>query len=212
MVPALAVVGAARPLLLAWGGVSSLAARHPLAFGSAVTGIKTAAADVLSQRVFEERPWVDVDVRRIFIFLAFGVLYLGMVQYAIHVVAFSRIFPTAGAFVAQPLSQKLRDRSGQRAVLGQVLLDQGLHWPLVALPAFYVVKGIGEGNLRESLSRCVANWPQDVLDCWKWWLPAMTFNFSFCPMEMRVPFNALVSFAYMAALSFRRGGAEQPSH
>ena len=88
----------------------------------------------------------------------------------------------------------------------QVALDQGLHWPLSAIPCFYVCKGIGEGEpLAWTLGALRANWRADVLACWAFWLPADALSFGVLPLHWQVPFAAAVSFVYTSFVSFRRG-------
>ena len=91
-------------------------------------------------------------------------------------------------------------------MIAQVALDQGLHWPLSAIPAFYLFKGVGEGlPISASLRALRQNWRADVLACWAFWLPADTLSFGVLPLHWQVPFAAAVSFAYTAFVSFRRG-------
>ena len=92
--------------------------------------------------------------------------------------------------------------------MSQVALDNAVHYPLSAIPFFYVVKGFGEGEtIGASLAALRRNWAADVLACWAFWLPAQTVSFGALPLHWQVPFTAAVSFAYMAFVSFRRGGS-----
>mmetsp|Transcript_24083 Transcript_24083/g.95607 ORF Transcript_24083/g.95607 Transcript_24083/m.95607 type:complete len:266 (+) Transcript_24083:1091-1888(+) len=208
-------------------GATHFATEHPLLFGSSLTSVKTAAADVLAQRLQKGRKFgaQGLDARRVGIFASYGFCYLGAVQYCWYSIAFPRLFPHAEAFAALPFSEKLRDLAGWRAVAGQVVLDQGVHWPLVAIPTFYLFKQAGEHDwasrpsaaksrpptrtwthlARTALRKCRRNWRSDVVACWAIWVPACIFNFSVCPVDMRVPFAALVSFVYTAIVSWRRG-------
>ena len=102
-------------------------------FGVALTSLKTALADVWTQHVVERTPLAAVDRRRVGIFAAYGLIYLGMVQYVLYAAIFPALFPGAAAFANLPLAAKLADRAGMRAVLWQVAIDQGLHWPLLAI-------------------------------------------------------------------------------
>lgn len=178
----------------------------PFLFGVGLTSFKTALADVWTQRVVEHRPLENFDLRRVSIFALYGLLYLGVVQYALWAVLFPRLFPSAAAFAALPFAAKLRDGAGQRAVLGQLAIDQGLHWPFAAIPAFHVMKGLGERrSVLASLRSCRAVWLSDVKACWAVWIPAGLINFGLMPIALRVPFAAFVSFGYTAFVSYRRG-------
>ena len=108
--------------------------------------------------------------------------------------------------MAKPIAAKMRDARGLASVCAQVGLDQGLHWPLSAIPAFYVFKGWGEGEPLSATMRALRrNWASDVIACWCFWLPAHALSFGLLPMHWQVPFAAAVSFVYTAFVSFRRG-------
>ena len=61
-----------------------------------------------------------------------------------------RLFPSAAAFVAKPLRDRLADRAGQLTVVKQVALDQFIHHPFVLFPAFYCVKESIERGLLDA--------------------------------------------------------------
>ena len=85
-----------------------------------VTSVKTAAADLLTQKAALRRPWREVDVRRMGVFAMYGALYLGAVQYFLFMHAYPAILPRANHFAALPFSAKLRDGRGLASVLAQV--------------------------------------------------------------------------------------------
>ena len=75
------------------------------------------------------------------VFLAWGAFWLGGVQYFIYVELFARrLFPSAAAFVAKPVRERLADPAGLMTVGKQVALDQFVHHPFFLFPAFYCVK------------------------------------------------------------------------
>lgn len=174
--------------------------------GVGVTSFKTALADVCTQHMLEQRPLRRLDLRRVALFALYGLLYLGLMQSALYAIVFPALFPGAAAFADLPLAAKLADHAGQRDVLCQVAIDQGLHWPLLAIPAFHVFKGLVERrSLLASLRACRDVWAADVKACWAVWIPTGLINFSSVPISWRVPFAALVSFGYTVFVSFRRG-------
>lgn len=77
--------------------VSTAWRRHALIFGSAVTGAKTCAADILVQTQYEQRE--EIDWRRCFVFSSFGLFYLGAFQYVQYSVWFPKLFPGTGMVV-----------------------------------------------------------------------------------------------------------------
>ena len=184
----------------------ALPREQPLLFGSALTCVKTLSSDVFVQRVALNRSWDEVDLRRIGVFAVFGALYLGGFQGLLYLHLYPRLLPLASKFAAAPLAAKLRDGPGLASVIGQVALDQGLHWPLCALPCFYMIKGIGARvPLRDTWAALRANWVSDVLVCWSIWVPGELINFGLMPMHWQLPFAALVSFVYTAVISYQRG-------
>ncbi|CAK0899062.1 unnamed protein product, partial [Prorocentrum cordatum] len=57
--------------------------------------------------------------------------------------------------------------------------------------------------------KCWTNWGEDLRVCWATWIPVFLFNFSFCPLWMRVPVVAAVSFGFTAVLSAMRGAPQE---
>jgi protein Mpv17 len=180
----------------------------PILFGCGVSALKTSASDFITQRFIEEKE--TIDWRRNGLFFFWGCAWLGGVQYLLHVHMFTKVlFPTAPAFVAKSLSEKLKDRAGQLAVVKQVSIDQFVFHPFVVFPVFYQVKEFIEGGKpADGLSKCLKNWTVDCQMCWSIWVPTQLFNMSICPLWMRVPFTALVSFGFTMLLSFVRGAPE----
>jgi len=183
--------------------------KHPVVFGGAVSAAKTSASDYSAQKFVEKKE--QIDVRRNLVFFCWGLLWLGGVQYFIYVKVFAKhLFPGAAAFAAKPLREKIADRAGQAAVLKQVSLDQFVHHPFMLFPAFYQVKELIEGGTpSDAWRKFRANQYEDLKTCWSIWIPAFIFNFSFCPLWMRVPFVAGVSFFFMVLFSSMRGAPEQ---
>merc|ERR1712217_190045 len=134
----------------------------------------------------------------------------GGVQYFIYVKLFGKyLFPSAASFAAKAMQAKLADKTGQVIVLKQVALDQFIHHPFMLFPAFYQVKEFIEGGTpQEAWAKFRANQWEDLKICWATWIPAFLFNFSFCPMWMRVPFVAIVSFFFTCVLSAKRGAPQ----
>ena len=93
---------------------------YPFAFGMTFSCAKTSASDLMVQLGLEKREFKDIDWRRNSAFAAFGLLYLGGVQYTIYVPVFSRLFPGTVAFAAKPVAQKIKDIPGMAAVGAQV--------------------------------------------------------------------------------------------
>lgn len=100
------------------GAIGRFAKHHPFKFGCAFSCAKTSFSDWLVQTQIEKRE--RIDWKRNGTFAAFGLFYLGGVQYSIYVPIFSRLFPGAAAYSAAPLAAKLKDVAGTRNMLLQV--------------------------------------------------------------------------------------------
>jgi len=205
----IARVGAMASMLRQLGAsMARIPKENPFAFGAVFSCAKTAAADWMVQKFVEKRE--ELDVRRTLSFSAFGLFYLGGVQYALYVPVFGRIFPNAAAFAAKPLAEKLKDPAGMRNVLAQVFIDQCVHHPFMYFPVFYAVREVVGGNsLVEARERYVANLKEDLFALWKIWVPPTILNFAFSPMWMRIPVVATTSLVWTCVLSAMRGANDE---
>jgi len=134
---------------------------------------------------------------------------LGGVQYAIYVPLFSRIFPNAAKFAAKPIREKVKDVKGIGALFGQVFLDQFVHHPLLYFPVFYGTRELvmsDKPDLWRMLQTYRKNMSEDLVACWKVWVPSTFINFAFMPMWARIPWVAGTSLLWTSILSAMRGG------
>ena len=183
----------------------SIPRSRPFTFTVAYSGAKTVLADYLVQKHIEKQE--KIDTTRLATFGLFGMGYLGAWQYGLQVKAFSKWFPNASTFISQPLNKKLVDKSGQAAVVKQVFIDLFVNHPLTYFPCFYIIQQtLHTGAPAGWLSRYMSNAREDLVGLWKFWVPIQCFNFSFCPMWLRVPFVATLSLAWTGVMSFKRGG------
>ena len=190
---------------------------YPFAFGIGFSCAKTSISDLLVQLGIEQKRLQDVDWRRNAAFATFGFFYLGGVQYFIYNILLPRwLFPSAAAYVAKPVAERLKDRAGQITVVKQVALDQFIHHPFILFPCFYCVKEFVERGAafdsdaaRDALSKYRTNMLEDLKACWATWVPAFLFNFSINPLWARIPFVAVVSFGFTTYFSFLRGKPQE---
>lgn len=164
-----------------WNKVSSVPAKYPFAFGVAFSGFKTSFSDLLVQKVVEQKEWSEVNWKRNGAFAAFGFVYLGGIQYALHVPIFGRIFPQAAAFAKKDLRSKLKDGVGMFQLVAQVIVDQCIHHPLLYFPSFYITKELvmnPQPDIRKALNVYRENMMDDLKALWKIWVPAMMLNFA----------------------------------
>jgi len=200
-----------RSLLWPYRAITTIGSKHPLAFGALVAMAKTGCADLIVQKYVDR---VDkIDKRRFTLFCLWGLLWLGFVQYFVYVKLYSLWFPNVQAFARKSIRAKIADTHGQLTVVKQVLFDALIHMPWFYLPAFYTLKSFLEtegamsmnGYLREAMVNYRSNFRNDVKVFWQWWVPALIVNFSICPLWMRIPFVAGVSFFFTMYWSFLHG-------
>jgi len=195
-----------------WRAINGLAELNPLSFAVAYGGAKTIAADALVQRYIEGKK--EFDQKRLGVFLSFGFFQVGFVQYQLYVNAFTRLFPTAAAFSAAPLSAKVRDATGMANLAKQVVLDQCVYHPLCYFPVFYTCKEIIQSEnavanpaetVRNALTAYRPNALEDLKALWSLFVPVSIIQFSVMPMHLRVPFVATAGFVWCGILSMMRG-------
>jgi len=199
---------------------------NPIKLGVGVAAVKTWAADLLTQTALEGKAWAEIDWRRNAVFAVFGFAYMGCAQYYLYVNCFSRWFAGAAKFVEQPLSAKLTDFVGQRAVLKQVLFDLLIH-PQWVFPIYYIIKeavcgtpGTEADSPKATAAAALKKYWKNNFDptneaglltdwiaFWKIWVVGDIIVFGFCPMWARLPINHIFSFVYMCVLSFMRGAS-----
>jgi len=196
------------------GRLLSIAERYPLRFAVAYGGAKTLAADELVQRYVERRD--VVDRRRSAVFLLFGFMQVGFVQYQLYVNIFTRLFPTAATFAAAPLAVKCTDAAGMRNLFKQVGLDQLVYHPFCYFPVFYTCQEVIHSEIadpitlvRNALTAYAPNALDDLKALWKIFVPVSILQFSIMPMHLRVPFTATFGFVWCGVLSFMRGNARR---
>jgi hypothetical protein len=61
------------------------------------------------------------------------------------------------------------------------------------------------GWIRRGWATYMTNWPRDWLNSWALWLPSHALIYGCCPVHLRMPAIAGVSFGYVGLLSFTRG-------
>ena len=187
-----------------------LAKSYPFRFGMAYSLFKTSGCDLMVQKVVEKRE--NIDWKRNIAFGTFGLFYLGGVQYMIYVPLFSRLFPSAAAFSAKTISEKLADATGIRNLFLQVFLDQMVHHPLMYFPVFYMIKDFVTSESPDpvrAVGEYQVNMKEDLIALWKVWIPSTFINFAFMPMWGRIPWVASTSLIWTCILSAMRGGSDQ---
>lgn len=159
----------------------------------------------------------------VFFFAAFGLLYVGLLQWVLYVSILTWVFPNAMVFANEAWSVKLRDTTGQIDMVGQVMVDQFFFSIFIYFPTFYIFKAVmlrlcrpHNTNSLPSSNNCVQtglseywkNGATDLLANWAVWIPADVIIFA-VPMYLRMPFEHAVSFGWSMFMSAMRGSTVQ---
>lgn len=174
--------------------MNSFLRRHPLFVSLVGNTIKTASADIITQKYLENRK--ELDLQRLTVFTSFGFVYLGGWQYYL----FNNLFVKCERIMTlarlKPISQS--------AIL--TFLDLGVHTPLMYYPSFYMIKGyLGNQEFKNVAQTYNENIKNDMIAIWKVWFPVQMINFTFVPVYLRMPFITSVSFGWTIILSLMRG-------
>lgn len=168
--------------------------KYPLFVSLVGNTIKTASADIITQKYLENKK--ELDVQRLSVFTSFGLVYLGGWQHYLFSNLFVRCQKIMTLAKYKPFSQSVM----------LTFLDLGVHTPLMYYPSFYMIKGYLEkqsvNNIIQTYNDNIKN---DMVAMWKLWFPAQMINFMFCPIHLRMPFITVVSFGWTMILSFMRG-------
>lgn len=112
--------------------ITNIVRKRPVAFSLMSNTCKTVLADVIAQKVIEEKE--RLDTRRMMIFGTFGFMYLGGWQHFL----FNNLFVRAERIMNIHQIPKLY----QAYML--TFLDLGVHTPLLYYPTFYSIKCVAE--------------------------------------------------------------------
>jgi protein Mpv17 len=174
--------------------VLELLKRRPLLVSLVSNTLKTAGADIFTQKFVEQKE--TLDTKRLAVFSTFGFAYLGGWQYLL----FNKCFVRLETFLAV---KNIGTITKSTILTG---LDMCVHTPLVYFPSFYLIKGcIDNKNASCSMKDYKANFKHDMLSMWQVWIPAQLVNFSLVPLHLRMPYVTCVSFAWTVILSMMRG-------
>mmetsp|Transcript_24987 Transcript_24987/g.51896 ORF Transcript_24987/g.51896 Transcript_24987/m.51896 type:complete len:295 (+) Transcript_24987:68-952(+) len=212
--------------------LNTVFAANPFAAQNALSSMKCLVCDVMVQTQVEGRRLEDIDKRRAAVFMTFGSLYTGGVQYLVYTKVFPRLFTerVIAKFTNQPIKAKLRNKEGIKALLKQNMTDMIFNQPLLYFPAFYIVKealtaadevGTGAPGHYGSLpslsslpvSRVVSNaldkyrpnMVSDVATMSMFWFPANFICYSI-PIHFRLPAIHAFSLAWTSGLSAVKAG------
>lgn len=203
--------------------------KHPFAANMLIATANPVAADLTTQMLREDKAFNDVDWQRTSAFATFGMVYLGGVQWFVHVKLYRYLFSSMDRFAHLPsLAAKLNYRKGLADAVKQVAFDVFFHLPFLYLPSFYFLKQCIQGQSNGSISDKTisftdlqkvviaawanyrANWSTDVPIMTCVWAPADCLVFA-VPIWLRLPVRNAVSFCWTSYLSFSRGPAPQVS-
>lgn len=101
-------------------------------------------------------------------------------------------------------------------VAKKVLMTNLIADPLFFFPTFYTFREVLSLTGKPEplvLVKCaqrgwanyMTNWPADWFNSWAVWLPSHALIYGVCPLHLRMPAVAGVSFGYVGLLSYTRG-------
>jgi len=201
--------------------------KHPFASNMLIATANPVTADLTTQMLREGKAFNDVDWQRTSAFATFGMVYLGGVQWFVHVKLYRYLFSSMDRFAQLPtLAAKLKYRKGLADAAKQVAFDVFFHLPFMYLPSFYFLKQCIQDQSSEKISdnrninsstdlrgiaeaawtNYRANWTTDVPMMTCVWLPADCLVFA-VPIWLRLPVRNVVSFCWTSYLSYARGPA-----
>lgn len=204
-----------------WHGIVSTGRQHPFKFGVTIATVKTASADVVTQKYVEDRP--TLDYQRLAVFTTFGFAVFGCWQQLLYCSFLPKLFPSVHRFTELPLRQKLLDFQGLQHVIQQICFVNFLYTPFMFFPLFYSFQiAIAESPAVRSASACPPifgmastvleryrrNAWDDLTATWRIWFPGFAVCFS-VPLWLRMPVNHGISFMYVMLLSIMRGDDRQ---
>ena len=107
-------------------------------------------------------------------------------------------------------------------VAKKVLTTNLIADPLFFFPTFYTFREVLSHTGKHEplvLTKCaqrgwanyLQNWPADWFNSWAVWLPSHALIYGFCPLHLRMPAVAGVSFGYVGLLSYTRGKPDDDS-
>ncbi|GBG30090.1 Hypothetical Protein FCC1311_063102 [Hondaea fermentalgiana] len=207
-VPSGSTLGASAGL----GGLLALMQANPFTAQVTIATCKTSLADIIVQKRVEGAE--QIDWRRNMLFIMFGGAYLGLFQWFVYVRLFQRLFPAMDTFCNQTMREKLKNKEGIRALLGQIALDFTFVQPFLYFPVFYSFKTLldtdpeVQASLANRFSSAFAKWRanlfEDNFGMCAFWLPMDLIIYS-VPIYLRLPLNHAVSFIWCCILSIFRG-------
>ena len=177
--------------------INGIAKRNPLKTSVYFTGAKAGLADAVVQTQLEGR--TEIDRPRLATFCLFGFAYQGGFQYWWFNVVWEGLFP-GRAF---------------KPVLQKILATNLISDPIFFFPTFYTMR---EAMTRpadaltkpfsifcDALAKYRQNYFQDWMNTWSVWFPGHLITYGVCPMHLRMPWVAGLSFGYLLILSRTRG-------
>ena len=173
--------------------------RRPILAATVITSAKACCADLLIQTCVEGKD--TIDKRRALLFGSFGFAYQGCFQYWLYNRVFESMFPG----------------SGLKAAVCKTALSNIIADPCFFFPTFYsfreiVNKGfVDSACFTDGLSAYRRNYWTDWKNSWSIWIPGYAITYGLCPVHLRMPWIASVSFGYVALLSFTRGSKDKDS-
>ena len=179
-----------------------------------------AAADLLVQTVVilvEQQGWDEIDWRRNAVFMGFGGVYFGCLQWWLLAQKYQQWFPSLMEMLTK--SKPLNSGSVGGIVVGctKMMLLESVQFAIVHFPAFYAIKEFSKSGswnphdaVRGSLSEYAKSWKGDLVAMIQLWGPFHCIHACLRNWK-RTVFRELAVFWWMAYLSYTRGSISSPT-
>uniref|UniRef100_A0A914VSQ4 Mitochondrial inner membrane protein Mpv17 n=1 Tax=Plectus sambesii TaxID=2011161 RepID=A0A914VSQ4_9BILA len=169
----------------AWNGYLRMSSQHPWKTTIVGTGLLMATGDLISQKVVEKKP--SIELSRTMRFAALGVFYVAPVSRAWFVF----------------LQRNVNGSTPLIAVLKRVACDQFLFAPL-SLTTFLFLNSLLQGKtLEQTKQYWRSNFPEVYRANLYVWPGVQLLNFSVIPLDQRVLFVQVVALFWNIYLAFK---------
>lgn len=184
----------------------SWAEKNPFLHGSIVTSLKHSFADAFAQVVIEKKSFSEINWTRNVLFLAFG----GYVSFnnAVPALLVPRFLPYLKTWNKMPFKQKMRDGKGLRQAAVNFCCEKLGTTPFSYFPAYYVLSEVMTSEdrnpaswVRDGIGKYIPNMRDDLITCWKVWMPVGLLTYSVIPIHLRMSWMAGMGFLWTIYLS-----------
>lgn len=162
--------------------------RFPAGTGAVTVGSLSVMGDATAQRIeMAHDEDKEYDYLRTLALATFGFCWNGPVN--------SKLYP---------MYERVFGRGTRASVIKAVAFDQAVYMPLMAVPMAFLVSDTVKNlrlDPRFTADHLRREWVASVYGTWVVWVPVEAINLGLVPLQFRVLFSAVGSFAWMVIMS-----------